>query len=101
MTGEFIMQTVNIADLKNNLSAWLEQVRNGEELIVKDRNTPIARLLPLAAGEDLDAEEATLVAAGLMRLPVDKKNDDFLDYPVPEVSLDHIRAVMRAERDED
>jgi len=95
------MQTVNIADLKNNLSAWLEQVRNGEELIVKDRNTPIARLMPLASGEDLEAEEETLVAAGLMRMPLDKKNDDFLDYPAPKVSLDRIRKVIRAERDED
>jgi prevent-host-death family protein len=95
------MQTVNIADLKNNLSAWLEQVKNGEELIVKDRNTPIARLLPLAAGEDLDADEQALVAAGLMRLPLDKKNNDFLEYPAPEVPLEHIRAAIRAERDED
>lgn len=95
------MQTVNIADLKNNLSSWLEQVKNGEELIVKDRNTPIARVMPLAAGEDLDAEEESLVAAGLMRLPLDKKNNDFLDYPAPEVSLDHIRAAIQAERDED
>ena len=96
------MQTVNIADLKNNLSAWLEQVRNGEELIVKDRNTPIARLMPLTAGEDLDAEEESLVAAGLMRLPLDKKSNDFLDLlPAPEVSLDAIRAAIRRERDED
>lgn len=95
------MQTVNIADLKNNLSAWLEQVRNGEELVVKDRNTPIARLMPLAAGDDLDAEEKSLVAAGLMRLPIREKNDDFLDFDVPEVSLDAIRAAIRAERDED
>ena len=32
------MQTVNIADLKNNLSAYLAKVQNGEELLVKDRN---------------------------------------------------------------
>lgn len=51
------MQTVNIAELKNNLSAYLEQVRNGEELIVKDRNRPVARPVPLTSGEDLDAEE--------------------------------------------
>lgn len=95
------MQTVNIADLKNNLSSWLEQVRNGEELIVKDRNTPIARVMPLAAGEDLEAEEAVLVAAGLMRLPLREKTDDFLDFPAPKVSLDRIRAVIEAERDED
>ena len=95
------MQTVNIADLKNNLSAWLEQVRNGEELIVKDRNTPIARLMPLTSGEDLDAEEESLVAAGLMRLPLERNSNDFLDLPSPEVSLETIRASITAERDDD
>ena len=95
------MRTVNIADLKNNLSAWLEQVKNGEELIVKDRNRPIARLMPLAAGEDLDAEEEALVAAGLMRLPLEEKNDDFLDLPAPQVATEDIQAAIRAERDED
>lgn len=95
------METVNIAELKSNLSAYLEQVRNGAELIVRDRNRPIARLMPLAAGEDLDAEEEGLVAAGLMRLPLQEKSNDFLKLPAPEVSLDHIRAAIRSERDED
>lgn len=95
------METVNIGELKSNLSAYLEQVRNGAEIIVKDRNRPIARMLPLTAGEDLDAEEETLVAAGLMRLPLQPKSNDFLDLPAPEVSLDDLRAVIRAERDED
>ncbi|MGH9898458.1 MAG: type II toxin-antitoxin system Phd/YefM family antitoxin [Pyrinomonadaceae bacterium] len=95
------MQTVNIAELKSNLSAYLEQVRNGEELIVKDRNRPIARLLPLTPGDDLDAEEETLIATGLMRMPLQEKSDDFLDYPAPKVSLETIRTTIRAERDED
>jgi prevent-host-death family protein len=92
------MQTVNIADLKNNLSAYLEQVRNGLELVVKDRNRPIARLLPL--GVDLDAEEEALIASGLMRLSLEIKNDDFLDLPAPEVSDEIIRDIIRNERDE-
>lgn len=95
------MQTVNIAELKSNLSAFLEQVRNGEELIVKDRNRPIARLMPLAAGDDLDAEEEILVGAGLMRLPLEAKSDEFLNMPAPEVSLEIIREMIRSERDED
>ena len=95
------MQTVNIAELKSNLSAYLELVKNGEELIVKDRNRPIARVMPLAAGEDLDQEEEALVAAGLMRLPLHGKNDDFLNYPAPKVSLDAIRDIIKAERDEE
>src|ERR1700737_692208 len=76
--GTIIMRTVNIAELKNNLSASLEQVKNGAELIVKDRNRAVARLVPLVAGEDLDAEEAALVAGGLMRLPLKEKSDAFL-----------------------
>jgi len=95
------MQTVNVADLKNNLSMWLEQVRNGEELLLKDHSTPIARLIPLTSGENLDIEEESLVAAGLMRLPLDKKKDDFLDLPAPRVSPDAVRTAIRAERDED
>ena len=57
--------------------------------------------MPHAAGEDLDAEEEYLVAAGLMRLALDSKNDDFLDLPAPTVSLEAIRAAIQAERDED
>jgi len=95
------MRTVNIAELKSNLSAFLEQVRNGEELIIKDRNRPIARILPLTAGEDLDAEEEALVGAGLMHLPLEAKSDEFLNMPAPEVSLQIIREMIRSERDED
>jgi prevent-host-death family protein len=95
------MQTVNIAELKNNLSAYLEQVKNGAELIVKDRNRPVARLVPLSEGEDLDAEEAALVAGGLMRLPTKVKSDDFWALPAPRVAIADIQAVIRAERDED
>lgn len=95
------MQTVNIAELKSNLSAFLEKVRNGEELIVKDRNRPIARLMPLANGDDLDAEEEILVGAGLLRLPLIVKSDKVFDLPAPEVSGKMIREIVRGERDED
>lgn len=98
--GVMTMQTVNIAELKNNLSAYIDKVRNGEELIVKDRNRPVARLMPLTSGEDLDAEEGALVTAGLMRLPTKEKSDDFLSLPAPKVATADIRAVIRAERDE-
>ena len=56
--------------------------------------------LSLAAGEDLDAEEKALVAAGLMRLPIKEKNDDFLNMPAPQVKREIIQKVIRAERDE-
>jgi len=42
------MNSVNIADLKNNLSRYLAKVREGAELTVLDRDTPVARILPFA-----------------------------------------------------
>jgi len=59
--------TVNIAELKDQLSSFLQRVRAGEELVVRDRKLPIAKIVPLR--EDLDPEELALVASGQMALP--------------------------------
>jgi antitoxin (DNA-binding transcriptional repressor) of toxin-antitoxin stability system len=59
---------VNIAELKDQLSSFLHRVRAGEEFVVRDRNLPIARIVPLR-GEDMDSEELSLVASGQMTLP--------------------------------
>jgi prevent-host-death family protein len=62
------MKTVNIGELKNQLSAYLRYVRNGEEVVVRDRGIPVARILPLPGASRSD-EEARLVASGAMKLP--------------------------------
>jgi prevent-host-death family protein len=38
--------TVQIARLKAQLSAYLRSVQKGGELVVMDRKTPVARILP-------------------------------------------------------
>jgi len=38
------MKSVGIKDLKNHLSSYLESVRNGETIIVLDRNHPVAEI---------------------------------------------------------
>ena len=40
------MRTVNIGELKARLSAHIEMVKNGEEVLVCDRNRPVARIVP-------------------------------------------------------
>jgi antitoxin (DNA-binding transcriptional repressor) of toxin-antitoxin stability system len=42
------MKQVKIADLKNNLSRHLAHVRAGGDLIVLDREMPIARVVPFS-----------------------------------------------------
>ncbi len=47
------MKAVKIADLKSNLSRHLRDVRSGRALTVLDRETPIARLVPIDSGDDV------------------------------------------------
>jgi len=68
------MMSVNIAELKNRLSAYLQHVRAGEEVVIRDRNLPIAKLVPLSATET-SAEELELVASGRLLLPVQELDE--------------------------
>lgn len=52
------MKTVGIADLKAHLSEHLRAIRKGRTLTVLDRNTPVARLVPVDAGP-LEIHKAT------------------------------------------
>jgi len=40
------MRSVNIAELKNSLSRYLTYAKQGEEIVVRDRNLPVAKLVP-------------------------------------------------------
>ena len=67
------MRSVNVGELKNQLSAYLQYVRNGEEVIVRDRQIPVARILPFEQGSVSEAE-AQLVRSGAMKLPEKEMN---------------------------
>jgi prevent-host-death family protein len=62
------MRSVNVAELKNQLSKYLTFAKSGEEIVIRDRNLPVAKLIPFSA-EDASDEELLLVATGRMRLP--------------------------------
>jgi prevent-host-death family protein len=94
------MKAANIADLKNRLSAYLQLVRNGEEVVIKDRNVPIARISPYKVG-DMPDDERELVAAGVLKLPrarsasSEKFWKDFWASPSADLSEeDAMRAIL-------
>jgi prevent-host-death family protein len=62
------VRSVNVAELKNQLSKYLTFARSGEEVVIRDRNLPVAKLVPFSA-EDAEEQELALVAAGKLRLP--------------------------------
>jgi len=54
-----MVMKVKIAELKARLSAYLDAVRRGRTVIILDRKTPIARIVPLAdPADDLRMEAA-------------------------------------------
>lgn len=61
---------VGVRDLKNNLSRYLDRVRQGEEIIVTDRGRPVARLSSLDHPSD---RLAALIASGAVRPPRSQK----------------------------
>lgn len=50
------------------MGKYLTFVKSGEEVVIWERNLPVAKLVPFPA-EGADAEELKLVAAGKLRLP--------------------------------
>jgi len=93
------MRTVNIGVLKNQLSAYLQIVRKGEEVVVRDRNVPVARILPftlpLPAEGDYAAEEAYLIATGQMK-PAEREVDwkAFWAIPTGNVSDEAVKEAI-------
>ncbi|MEJ7742578.1 MAG: type II toxin-antitoxin system prevent-host-death family antitoxin [Nocardioidaceae bacterium] len=56
---------VAISTLRAELSSWIERARAGEEVVVTDRGTPVARLLAVDTAPLLDQ----LVQRGVLSKP--------------------------------
>ena len=93
---------VNIAELRSHLSTYLNRARRGQEILVRHRNQPIARIVPVSGREDVNQELRELAAEGLLRLPEKKLNlKAFFALPAPAIPLKKLRAAIEAEREED
>lgn len=80
------MRAVNIGELKNQLSGYLQCVKNGEEIVIRDRSHAVARLLPFRHGPEWD-REAPLVASGALKMPEGEIDwDRFFRVPVGDVT---------------
>lgn len=71
-----------ISELKTHLSAFMAKVRAGEELVVTDRGRPVAKIVPIPAGEiRVPAHLALLERAGGIKMGTGKLPPGFWDAP--------------------
>jgi prevent-host-death family protein len=95
------MKSVNIAELKNRLSLYLNEVKAGKEILVRDRNEPVARIVPLTRSRDEDEELRALASQGKVRLGEGHLEESFWQMPAPRVSAAALRRAVEQERDDD
>ncbi len=93
------MRTVNISDLKAQLSAHIQLVQDGEQVLVCDRNKPVARIVPCRLA-DHSEQEQRLITRGVLTPPLNKRATP-VSWPKPpgNVSDKVMERVWREERE--
>jgi antitoxin (DNA-binding transcriptional repressor) of toxin-antitoxin stability system len=92
------MRSVKIADLKAKLSAHIQLVRDGEEVVICDRDVPVARMIPIEA--DFSEQDTRLIARGVMTLPLRRrKSSEALPQPPGNIPDEVMQRIWREERE--
>ena len=91
------MRSTNIADLRNHLTRYLKEVRAGEEIVIRDRQLPFAKIIPLAHEDE--AEDSALVASGLMRRAERALSASFWRVSRPPIDRDVAANAVSRDRD--
>ena len=94
------MATASIAELKAKLSAYLDVVKSGEEVVVTDRGHAIARVVPFTQSGATPAEYEEMIRSGQI-IPAKKKlSADFWTRPRAQLSSGDAVSAVIAEREE-
>jgi prevent-host-death family protein len=82
------MRTASVTQVKNGLSALLDEVKAGETVTITERGVPIARIEPMPQAADPDGRLARLERDGLVRRGTGTLPAEFFTMPIPEVTGD-------------
>lgn len=78
------MKTASVSELKAKLSAYLDAVKAGQEIVVTDRGLPVARISGIPVAEQVESRMARLAAAGMIRPGSDKIPESFWHADRPD-----------------
>ena len=94
------MKKASISELKARLSAYLEIVRRGDEVLVTDRGQPVARLAPVKGQRLAEGRRDLLLRSGQLRPPAAPLPRDFWKRPRPVDPKGRSVALLIKEREE-
>lgn len=94
------MKTTGVAELKAHLSRYLEQVKGGQEVLVTERGLPVAKLVPLHAGEQRASRRHRLARAGLVHQGTGRVRAALLRPPRGRLTGGSVFKALLAEREE-
>ncbi len=92
------MEKVNISEIKNRLSAYLRKVREGQVILIMDRDEPVARLERVAADSAPDDRLRRLEQAGLIRRGAKPLRRGLLRGGVPKARRSVVAALVEDRR---
>lgn len=94
------MKSVNISVLKAQLSAHIQLVRRGEEVLICDRNKPVARIIPCSSNNYAEQQQR-LVARGTLVPPRKSSRSGTVPWPMPpgNVSDNAMEQIWQQERE--
>lgn len=87
-------RTATVVELKARLSEHLRLVKAGHEVVITERNVPVARLVPLDDSERRSTRRLRLTRSGILK-PGNGKMPDLLKQPparrsVPALTVDAV-----------
>ncbi len=91
---------VPVTALKASLSRYLRKVKAGEEVIVTERDRPIAKIVPLSGRESFDERLERLEREGRIRLGTGTLSADFWNLPRVEDPNALLRRALEEEREQ-
>ena len=94
------MKTAAVSELKAKLSAYLNQVKAGGEVLITDRGKPVARLVPIPRAKATKESLTRMEREGLIRLGSGPLPKEFWSLPRSQDPEGLVLKALFAEREE-
>lgn len=95
------MKRASITEAKNNLSALIDGLKSGSPVLIVDRGRPVARLEPVAAGDEdgADGRPSRLVREGAVHLRRSAPARSLFTTEPPSLGASAVEALIAERRD--